>query len=101
MSEQDFKKVYQFLPVISNIFFRGAEPIPKQHSSYTRVAAIAFLFHAMHTHHDRVDELAHRMAQDILDQERRFFLFLHERILLHKLFTDFHNKKPNQQMPIP
>jgi hypothetical protein len=87
------------MSIISGVFF--LEPIPSEHSSYTRVAAIALLFHAMHTHQIQDDELAHMMAENILDAERSFFLFAHERILLRKLLTELQSNKPNQQMPIP
>ncbi|PLW12731.1 hypothetical protein PCANC_18156 [Puccinia coronata f. sp. avenae] len=92
MSKRDFDTVLQELESISAIF--SSKPVPKELSSHTRVAAIALLFHVMHTPHDEVNRFANSIAQLILHDVRNFYLFQHEGILLERLFNS-----PEKQVP--
>ncbi|PLW57810.1 hypothetical protein PCANC_00948 [Puccinia coronata f. sp. avenae] len=92
-----FSTVKQELPVINHIF--SAKEGSQELSSYTRISAIAVLFHAIHL--PQVSSKANEIAELILKNENRvFFLFDHEKTLLNKIFTDFQRNDPRGQVPI-
>jgi hypothetical protein len=96
ISRQEYHLVAGELEVVKQIF--SSNP-PQPLSGYTRVAALAILFHALHIPEEKVKKEVEATASSILTQPG-FYLFSHERSLLDKMFHDHSNNSPEKQVPI-
>ncbi|PLW56847.1 hypothetical protein PCANC_01298 [Puccinia coronata f. sp. avenae] len=98
ISNQDFPTTREKLPVIEQIF--SSEPRLQELSPYTRVAALALLFHAFHLSDEQVRSDAKNIADRFSPPStpRSIFLFRYERRLLARLIT---GNGYSGQVPIP